>query len=319
MNSNEFQTSRTPKKGKWQLIVTTNDKHSWSPDLIDLVHNAYRQTDLGSFINSMKDVEASDWVAMDWDPDPELDCTVFYRTARANESFVGYKIQGIGHDGQQESKAKVIDRVKKLLSRTGWWIESSDALARTLGKLGITPVRDEATLRALFPGSELTMLDNKGTYSRTLHHGGSVVETVYGKPVVKNNLSESKPARLNTIMDKQTKKQYSAFIKWAKEQLNLQDPHPKITLSYDTKKAQDGHHTGVNNLTDNTIWIYIGGRNMVDVFRTIYHELTHTRQNQLNMIGPDMSYPGSPVELLADMAAGKAIKIYGKLHPEIYQ
>jgi hypothetical protein len=319
MNSTEFQTSRIPKKGRWQVIVTTNDKHNWAPDLIDLVHNAYRQTNLGSFINSLRDVESSDWVAMDWDPDPDLDCTIFYRKARSNESFEGYKIQGIGHDGQQESKRKAIDRIKKLLTKPGWWIESSDALARTLGKLGIPPVTDEATLHALFPNSDLKLLDNRGTYVRKLYNNDKVTETVYGKPIISQHLSESTESMINTIMDNKTKKQYSDFIKWSKEQLKIQDPHPKITLSYDTKKAQEGHHTGVNNLTENTIWIYIGGRNMVDVFRTIYHELTHTRQNQLNMIGPDMSYPGSPVELLADMAAGKAIKIYGKLHPEIFQ
>ena len=40
---------------------------------------------------------------------------------------------------------------------------------------------------------------------------------------------------------------------------------------------------------------------------------------ELNMIKPGDSYPGSPIEAMADMLAGKYIKIYGKQHPEIFQ
>ena len=120
-------------------------------------------------------------------------------------------------------------------------------------------------------------------------------------------------------MDSKTKQRYIHFIKWCIEDLNLQKPYPKITLSRDTMEAQEGHHTGVNYLDENRIWVYIGGRNMIDVLRTIAHELCHTRQHQLNMIKPGMSYPGSPVELLADCYAGKKIKEYGKEYPEVYE
>ncbi len=109
------------------------------------------------------------------------------------------------------------------------------------------------------------------------------------------------------------------FIQWAIKTLNIKEPHPEITLSKDAEAAQKGHHTGLNIPSQNKIWIYVGNRNLVDVFRTIFHELTHARQYQLGMIGPDDSYPGSPIEVLADAMAGKYIKIYGKEHPEIFQ
>jgi hypothetical protein len=107
------------------------------------------------------------------------------------------------------------------------------------------------------------------------------------------------------------------FIKWSCKTLNMQKPFPRITLSKDTKKAQDGHHTGLHK--GNDIWVYVANRNLIDIFRTIFHELTHHRQMQLNMIQDGDSYPGSPIEMLADMAAGKYIKIYGKDHPEMFQ
>jgi hypothetical protein len=109
------------------------------------------------------------------------------------------------------------------------------------------------------------------------------------------------------------------FIHWSCAALNLKKPYPKITISTDTDRAKTGHHTGLNVPSDNTIWIYIGNRNLVDIFRTIFHELTHTKQSQLGRIGPNDSYPGSKIEMVADAMAGIAIKIYGKNHPEIFE
>jgi hypothetical protein len=108
------------------------------------------------------------------------------------------------------------------------------------------------------------------------------------------------------------------FINWSIKQLHIQKPYPKITLSRNTKVAQQGHHTGVHT-EDKKIWVYIENRNLIDIFRTIFHELVHERQSQLNMIKDGDSYPGSPIEAMADMVAGKYIKIYGKDHPEIFQ
>jgi hypothetical protein len=107
------------------------------------------------------------------------------------------------------------------------------------------------------------------------------------------------------------------FIDWSIKKINLDQPYPKIQLSRDTEAAQKGHHTGVH--TGDEIWVYIGNRNLIDIFRTIFHELVHHKQDQMGMIQPGDSYPGSPIEAMADMLAGKYIKIYGKQHPEIFQ
>ena len=108
------------------------------------------------------------------------------------------------------------------------------------------------------------------------------------------------------------------FIRWASKELHLQST-PEFEFSYNTEEAQQGHHTGRHSSTDNNVWVYVANRNMVDIMRTVYHELTHVRQGELNMIKPGDSYPGSPIEMLADMTAGKAMKIFGKSHPEIFQ
>ena len=108
------------------------------------------------------------------------------------------------------------------------------------------------------------------------------------------------------------------FIQWSIKTLHIQEPHPKFNFSRDTAAAQKDHRTGLHT-SDGSITIYIENRNLVDIFRTIFHELVHHRQDQLGMIKDGDSYPGSPVEAMADMMAGKYIKIYGKEHTDIFQ
>lgn len=144
-------------------------------------------------------------------------------------------------------------------------------------------------------------------YRDTMAYAGGMGE---GK-TPKKKLSEDGNV---TIDDKQVEQ----FVHWCIKRLHIKQPYPHITLSDDTEKARAGTHTGVHT-EDGHIWVYTGNRNLIDIFRTIFHELVHHRQSQKGMIGPDDSYPGSPIEAMADMLAGKYIKIYGKHHPEIFQ
>ena len=134
----------------------------------------------------------------------------------------------------------------------------------------------------------------------------------YDPELLKPYITESEQEDLNNnpIVQK--------FLAWTSKKLNLQST-PKIEFSYDSKEAQEGHHTGRHNPETGEVWVYCANRNLVDIFRTVFHELVHVRQGELNMIKPGDSYPGSPIEAEADMMAGKYIKIFGKAHPEIFQ
>ena len=108
------------------------------------------------------------------------------------------------------------------------------------------------------------------------------------------------------------------FVDWAAKKLNLQTT-PKIELSMDTDEAQNNHHTGSHTVGDAKVWVYAKNRNLVDILRTVFHELVHVRQGELDMIKPGSSYPGSPIESQADQLAGKYIKIYGEKNHHIFQ
>ena len=154
------------------------------------------------------------------------------------------------------------------------------------------------------------------------------------RTVDKQKLPQKKPKELNTGFYKnylgnrpvreedddtsELKSEVAKFAKWAGEKLKLKDM-PKIKLSMDTEEAQTGHHTGKHTPGDGYIWVYARNRNLVDILRTVFHELVHVRQGELGMVGKKDSYPGSPIEAQADMLAGKFIKIYGKKHRNIFQ
>ena len=108
------------------------------------------------------------------------------------------------------------------------------------------------------------------------------------------------------------------FAEWAGRRLHIKHL-PKIELSHDTKDAQDNHHTGGHVQGEDSVWVYAKNRNLVDILRTVFHELVHIRQEELGMIRPGSSYPGSPIEVMADMLAGKYIKIYGEKNHHIFQ
>ena len=108
------------------------------------------------------------------------------------------------------------------------------------------------------------------------------------------------------------------FAEWASNILNIQNP-VKIELSMDTEEAQTNHHTGGHVMGSDTVWVYANNRNLVDMLRTVFHELVHVRQGELKMIDAGDSYPGSPIEAMADMLAGKYIKIYGEKNHHIFQ
>jgi hypothetical protein len=169
-----------PKK-KW----TDVEPEKYSDDLIDLVQTAYKSAPEGSFIRSKADLMGSDWHSIDYNKDPNVDATIFYRKARGSESWNGLKIQGIGHNGERPAIDLVLKRLKVLLNKSGVWVEASDALEHVLYKMGVPYVSDEAYAQKVFPNSDLKMTGDRGKYTRKIAGGKVIKETIFGKPKLK--------------------------------------------------------------------------------------------------------------------------------------
>lgn len=108
------------------------------------------------------------------------------------------------------------------------------------------------------------------------------------------------------------------FIEWCVKKLKIKEKLPKIKFQ-DEKESKDQHRTGYYSDDDDIMWIYTGKRNLIDILRTVAHELTHRKQHEGGRTYPNQSYPGSPIERQADEVAGILMKLYGKMHPEIIE
>ena len=132
------------------------------------------------------------------------------------------------------------------------------------------------------------------------------------KPAIKQLLRE----RLLTRSDVDTRT-IADFVNFAKKFLDITDD-VKIELSFE--KTPDLATTAYYNL-DGLLKVYVKDRAIIDVCRSIGHELVHHKQNLEGRIEDYASdgSDGSPIENEANAIAGILIRKYGKLHPDLYQ
>lgn len=131
------------------------------------------------------------------------------------------------------------------------------------------------------------------------------------KGIIKQLLNER-------LLDKNSEEQVTLlneFVKFAADFLDINTP--KVVLQY-----------GRNGLTTTAayvagkIHIYAKERAIVDIMRSIAHEMTHLKQDVEKRLEKKdhnkNNAAGSPIENEANAKAGEIIRKFGEIHPEIY-
>jgi hypothetical protein len=108
------------------------------------------------------------------------------------------------------------------------------------------------------------------------------------------------------------------FSKWVCKKIDLEFNNFRIKFS-DKKDTPDMTYTGKYNNDFNTLWVYTGNRNLVDIMRTLAHELVHRKQDTEDRVEGVQTGPGHPLEQEADVVAGTLMKLYAKKFPEIIE
>jgi hypothetical protein len=106
------------------------------------------------------------------------------------------------------------------------------------------------------------------------------------------------------------------FIEFAASELQL-DELPNIEL-------QDGNdisvkHRSFGGYGDKHITVTLSNRHIMDVCRTLAHELVHYRQDLNNELTPDSGNDGSPHENEANAQAAVVMRKWGKMHPNLFK
>jgi hypothetical protein len=107
------------------------------------------------------------------------------------------------------------------------------------------------------------------------------------------------------------------FIAFCKKELNIQTL-PKISLIKDKSFVEQNRSYGEYNPQTNAVKVFVTGRNLADICRSLAHELCHHRQNELNMIYDEAGNTGTDIENDANAMAGIIMRDYGKLNLNVY-
>jgi len=122
--------------------------------------------------------------------------------------------------------------------------------------------------------------------------------------------------------DSSEKKTIDDFVEFVKKELGIENEVDVIL-----QNNKDGIRTtavykyqdeGDEDFEQSHIKVFALGRALVDVLRSIAHELVHHKQNEDGELKGKHSNVGGPIEDEANAVAGEMIKAYGLEHPEIY-
>jgi hypothetical protein len=131
------------------------------------------------------------------------------------------------------------------------------------------------------------------------------------KPFIKTLLRESLMTKEDSVI-----RQVVDFVNFSKEFLGIDDDI-KVKLAFE--RTPDLKTTAYYS-TNGFVVVYAKDRAIIDVCRSIAHELVHHKQNldgRLKDAARD-GEDGSPIENEANAVAGILIRKYGRLNPEIY-
>jgi hypothetical protein len=119
------------------------------------------------------------------------------------------------------------------------------------------------------------------------------------------------------LLNDNNKEKLNEFVKFVKSQLEL-DSVPTIVI----KSNRDGLKTTANydyTKENKVVKVYGKNRALVDIMRSVAHELVHHKQfeqGRLEVRPPDI---GGEIEDEANAKAGQYIKMFSKENPDIYE
>jgi hypothetical protein len=93
---------------------------------------------------------------------------------------------------------------------------------------------------------------------------------------------------------------------------------PKMVLHHNTDWSESTGSFGQFDPDNNLLHLATSGRHVLDILRTMAHELTHCKQNEKHTLPPDAGETGSRWEDQANAMAGRIMRHWANEHPEMF-
>lgn len=107
------------------------------------------------------------------------------------------------------------------------------------------------------------------------------------------------------------------FVSFASRHIGFKEP-PRIKLIKDPKLASMRKSFG-GYMPGGRIEINVGNRHIMDVLRTLAHEMVHYKQDMAGELNPNSGEDGSDEENEANAKAAVVMRLWGKMNPDLFQ
>ena len=107
------------------------------------------------------------------------------------------------------------------------------------------------------------------------------------------------------------------FIQDTAQRLGIENM-PKIEIHNDDDWSEQAHSFGMYVPDLHVLHVNMRNRHIMDILRTVAHELTHCRQHEIQQLGSDAGDTGSDIENEANAAAGIIMRDFADAHPELF-
>jgi len=101
------------------------------------------------------------------------------------------------------------------------------------------------------------------------------------------------------------------------DKLKLENP-PRLRLETTPEWSQENGSFGQYEPESNTLILATAGRHVLDILRTMAHEMTHRQQDERNPLPIDAGETGSPWEDQANAMAGRIMRQWAEEQPEMF-
>jgi hypothetical protein len=132
------------------------------------------------------------------------------------------------------------------------------------------------------------------------------------------NLKETAGSGQGSMDADQLRSVLRGFIRAAADYLGIKQL-PRIRLISDANWTRDNGTFGRYNSDTHSLDLAINNRHPLDIIRTMAHEMTHARQNEVTDMPADAGRTGSPYEDEANAMAGRFMRHVAKHHPELFR
>lgn len=121
----------------------------------------------------------------------------------------------------------------------------------------------------------------------------------------------------NTNVGNSKDKIVDKFINYCLDYLDIESP--EIEFSDDYEFTDNSQSFGGYYPTDKKLLVVRTNRHIVDIFRTLAHELVHHKQNLENRLNINSGDTGSDIENEANSIAAIIMRNFSKENPEIFK